>query len=180
MKWAVRSSAHTTAEYKKWSQKYTTMTLKQFVDLATKYPKAKFIIDVKTDTHSYKYFISRLYKQLKKSTDKNIFSRIILQAYSKSDINVIKKYPKFQTQNRILSLYKIKSPKYATLAKYCKSAGIPVAVVNIKRIIKKPSIVTSFHKQGILVYAHTIQKKSQCAAYAAKYGIDGFMINTIS
>lgn len=153
----------------------TPLTAKDLLQLMAEYTDVYIITDTKNTDEA---IVKRQFQDLTKIANEighpEVLDRIVPQIYHEQMLGWIKSIHNFPQY--VYTLYQMANVDYAKEAAFCVANGIDVVTISKNRVT--PEIVQTFHKQGIKVYVHTVNRYQQTQELL-RMGVDGIYTDTI-
>ncbi len=153
----------------------TPLTAEDLLKLMAEYQDVFLITDTKNSDQAT---VTRQFQDMKRIAQNighpEILERIVPQIYNQQMLGWVKSVHDFPQY--IYTLYQLTDVDYAKEAAFCAANGIDVVTINKNRI--SPDMVQTFHKQGVLVYVHTVNRYLQMQELL-RMGVDGVYTDAI-
>lgn len=153
---------------------YTHLDADALCGLLAIYPDAYLITDTKNSDEKTVRLQFTLFSEAVLKHD-GLDKRVIVQIYNKDMYETVKNVYPFE--NFIFTLYQTADPDYEDIAAFCAENGIGVLTIASERF--SPTVAQIFHKRGVKVYVHTINRADTMAIMTG-YGADGFYSDYIT
>jgi len=158
-------------EYKIFD-KYNSIDFKRLIELMERYEDITVIIDVKIQNPEETAFIYNKISNELKDVKKSVIKRLQPQIFYQSDFQVIAKY------NFAKPIYVIGREGFSLSENldFCKKNGIRYVSLSVTQI--RVSVVQTYLKNNIYVYAYTINNKNKIK-YFGSIGVKGVFTDLV-